>query len=100
MNASRVNSLFALQERKEMKPIITDTTNGIAQGDGCEELPLTKTADGTHYETCWQLNEEELKKVQETGKIYVCIRCSAILPMCVDVETMLMTEGDANGSEQ
>ena len=82
-----------------MKPIITDITNVVACSDGCEDLPLTRTIDGQHYETCWELSDEELKKVQETGKIYVCIRSSMTLPMCVDVETMLITEGDYNGGK-
>ena len=82
-----------------MKPIITETTNVMASSDGCEDLPLTRTGDGQHYETCWELSDEELKEVQKTGKIYVCIRSSTILPMCVDVETMLMTEGDCNGGK-
>lgn len=82
-----------------MKPIITDTTNIMASGEGCEDLPLTRTQDGQFYETCWELDEEELKKVQETGKIYVGIRSSVILPMRVDVETMLIIEGDSDGGQ-
>ena len=82
-----------------MKPIITDTTNILATADGCEDLPLTRTQDGRFYETCWELDEEELKKVQETGKIYVGIRSSVIPPMRVDVETMLIIEGDSDGGQ-
>lgn len=82
-----------------MKPVITKTTNIMASGEGCEDLPLTRTYDGQLYETCWELNEDELKKVQETGRIYVAIHSAVIPPMCVDVETMLMTEGDSNGSQ-
>lgn len=82
-----------------MKPIITDTTNVMATGEGCADLPLTRTQDGQFYETCWELDEEELKKVQETGKIYVVIRSSVTPPMCVDVETMLIIEGDSDGGQ-
>ena len=82
-----------------MKPIITDTTNTMASGEGCEDLPLTRTQDGQFYETCWELDEEELKKVQETGRIYVGIHSSLIHPMLVAVETMLMTEGDSDGGQ-
>lgn len=85
--------------KKNMKPIITDTSNIIASGEGCFNLPLTRTQDGQFYETCWEMSEEELKKVQETGKIYVGIRSSVIHPMIVDVETMLMTEGDSDGGK-
>lgn len=83
-----------------MIPIITDTTNRISTAEGCLDLPNTKTSDGEHYETCWKLTDEELKKVHETGKIYILINADHVHPMLVDVETMLMTEGDSDGCEQ
>ena len=56
----------------------------------------------SYYKTITTLNEEHkiyLVQHQETGKIYVGIRSSVIHPMIVDVETMLMTEGDSDGGK-
>lgn len=83
-----------------MKPIITDRTNVMASGDGCEDLPLTKTKDGEFYESCWELSEEELKLVQTTRKIYVGIRSKDVYPMCVSTETMLLIENEETENMQ
>lgn len=64
-----------------MKPIETENTNSILRApedsENVIDLPITrlKYNDGQNaVESCWELSEEELKKVIETKKIYfVCM---------------------------
>lgn len=60
-----------------MKAVVTETTNVILRGNGGEDiydLPVTRInfGDGiVGVESCFELDEEERKKVAETGKIYL-----------------------------
>ena len=61
-----------------MKPVKTENTNCILKGtEGIQDLPVTKLEynDGSlAVESCWELSEEDKKKILETGKIYfVCL---------------------------
>lgn len=64
-----------------MKPVKTETTNAVLKAPESQpeviDLPITrfKFSDGGNgVESCWQLSEEELQKVKETGKVYfICI---------------------------
>lgn len=80
-----------------MKPIETPDTNAIFKAEGCFDLPGTKCHDpntGINYvQTVWQLSPEELKRVQETGLIYVSVMGSGIQPLLVSTESIL-EEGD------
>ena len=58
-----------------MKPVKTERTNCIltSNDDNIDDLPITriKFGDGIQgMESCWELSEEEKKKVLQTGKIY------------------------------
>lgn len=61
----------------KVKPVKTEHTNSILKGyDNVEDLPITrlKYDNCNCVESCWQVNEEELKKINETGKVYfVCL---------------------------
>lgn len=64
-----------------MKPVKTKNTNSILKApegnDDVIDLPITRLnyTDGQNaVESCWELSDEELKKVLETKKIYfVCM---------------------------
>lgn len=82
-----------------MKPIVTPDTNAIFKREGCFDLPATKCHDpntGTNYiQTVWELSLDELKKVQETGRIYVSVVGESIQPILVSAESIL-EEGESD----
>lgn len=67
-----------------MKPVKTKTSNGVLKApEGQSEvidLPITRLQypNGTlAVESCWELSPKELKRINETGKIYfTCISCT------------------------
>ena len=80
-----------------MKPIKRKTTNTIFKRPDCFDLPGTryKYSDETPaIETCWELSEEELKKIIKTKKIYIQQEGETLPPMAVSVNSVL-----ANGEE-
>lgn len=74
-----------------MKPIRTKTTNAIYEAEGCGDLPVTyyKEDDEVYIESCWELTSEEIKQVQETGKIYLSIRSEVVPPVSLSTETFI-----------
>lgn len=86
-----------------MKPIKTETTNAIYTLEGCNDLPVTKYTNDANLETgvesCWELTPEEIKKVQETGKIFLYIQGEHIPPVLLTTESCLYfkEEGVDNG---
>lgn len=73
-----------------MKAMVTETTNTVFQGEGLNDLPVTqfKSADDVLVtECCFELNEEELKKVAETGKIYITFLGQRVIPFMPHVES-------------
>ena len=64
-----------------MNPVKTENTNSVLTAPigskNVVDLPITqlKYTDGSSaVESCWQLSEEELEKVKETGKVYfICM---------------------------
>ena len=64
-----------------MRPIKTKNTNAVlkAPPDSANviDLPITRIRyeDGTQaVESCWELTEEEIKKITETKRIYfICV---------------------------
>lgn len=64
-----------------MKPVKTKNTNSVLRApngsNNVDDLPITKLKyeDGSNaVESCWELSEEELKKIIETKKVYfVCM---------------------------
>lgn len=59
-----------------MRPIMTTNTNSVLKSckPNTEELPIRRIeySDGIRViESCWQLTEEEIKTIAETGKIYL-----------------------------
>lgn len=79
-----------------MKPVITDTTNSVLKAPSGHpeviDLPITKFKfdNGTSgVESCWELSEEELKKVKETGKIYFVCAGATHPPIMLSSEAMV-----------
>lgn len=81
-----------------MIPIQTPDTNAVFVAPGCGDLPGTKCHDpetGKDYvQTVWQLSIEELKRIQETGLIYVSVMGNGIQPILVSTESILADEKD------
>lgn len=87
-----------------MTPIETPYTNALFCKAGCEDLP------GTHYiyegedapgevgiETVWQLTEEELEIVKESGRIYLYTVGSTIQPLFLSVRCELDVKPPSQG---
>lgn len=60
-----------------MEPIKFDGANVVFGANQPEYVPLPAERVGKHetgqINTCWALSPDELKKVQETGQIYVSL---------------------------
>ena len=81
-----------------MIPVQTPDTNAVFVAPGCGDLPATKCHDpetGRDYvQTVWQFSVEELKRIQETGLIYVSVMGNGIQPILVSTESILADEKD------
>lgn len=81
-----------------MKPIVTPETNAVFVAPGCGDLPATTCHDpetGTDYvQTVWELSVEDLKRIQETGLIYISVVGNGIQPILVSTESMLKESSD------
>lgn len=59
-----------------MKPIEFDGTNAVYGAHQPEYIPLPAERRPGHFGeivTCWKLSPEEIKRVQETGKIWLSV---------------------------
>lgn len=79
-----------------MKPVETKNTNSILRApegsDNVIDLPITrlKYEDGSNaVESCWELSEEELKKIIETKKIYFVCMGVTHPPILLSAESQL-----------
>lgn len=76
-----------------MKPIKTESTNCILKGiEGVQDLPVTRLeyTDGVQaVESCWELSEEDKKKIAETGKIYLLCLSNTHPPIWLNTKSQL-----------
>ncbi len=75
-----------------MQPVQTDTTNIILTQEDCGDLPATVMqcfGGRQEFETCWQLDPDELATVQRTGKIYLNVIGQVHPPVVLTVESVL-----------
>ena len=77
-----------------MIPVKTATVNCILKGPTPDvmDLPVTrfKLSNGAPViESCWQLSEEEIKTIIETGKIYFNIYGSTHPPILLSTESIV-----------
>ena len=80
----------------EMKPIKTDETNATFVADGCGDLPAVKAydEDGVNYIiSAWEVSPEELKKIQETGIVYLSVIGENIPPVFLTADNPVIPEG-------
>lgn len=76
-----------------MKPIKTDTYNAVYTLEGCNDLPVTKyiheNSGEAGVESCWELSPDEIKQIQETGKVYLYIQGEVIPPVLLTAESCI-----------
>lgn len=76
-----------------MKPVRTETCNGLYVLEGCNELPVTKYTDQNNneegVESAWELSPDEIKQIQETGKIYLYIQGAVVPPVLLTTESQI-----------
>lgn len=86
-----------------MKPISTDTTNAVYTLEGCNDLPVTKYMNVDNHEegveSCWELTPDEIKQVQETGKIYLYIQGNVVPPVLLTTESMVFIPDEEKDGE-
>lgn len=85
-----------------VKPVKTETCNAVLTLEGCQDLPVTRyiNADNNEegVESCWELTPDEIKQIQETGKVYLYIQGNTIPPVLLTTESCIYieSEGDFN----
>lgn len=85
-----------------MKPVETNTCNAIYSLEGCHDLPVTKYINANNgeegIESVWELTPDEIKQIQETGKVYLYIQGAAVPPVLLTTESQIyfMEEGEAD----
>lgn len=75
-----------------MRPIPTEHTNIILTPEGCGNLPATVMqclGGRQEFETCWQLDPEDLATVQRTGRVYLIVAGREHLPVALAAESVL-----------
>ena len=86
-----------------MKPIKTETCNAVYTLEGCQDLPVTKYINvdtkECGVESCWELTPDEIKQVQETGKVYLYIQGQVVPPVLLTTESMVFFEEQGESNE-
>ena len=86
-----------------MKPVRTETTNAVYTLEGCQDLPVTRYTNDANLETgvesCWELTPDEIKQVQETGKIYLYIQGNVVPPVLTTESMVFFQEGKGENDE-
>lgn len=76
-----------------MKPVATETTNAVYTLEGCHDLPVTKYTNANNgeegVESVWELSPDEIKQIQETGKVYLYIQGAAVPPVLLTTESQI-----------
>ena len=85
-----------------MKPVETNTCNAFYTSEGCNDLPVTKYINANNgeegVESVWELTPDEIKQIQETGKVYLYIQGAAVPPVLLTTESQIyfQEEGEAD----
>ena len=86
-----------------MNPIKTDTCNSIYTLEGCNDLPVTKYVNENNgeegIESCWELTPEEIKMIQETGRVYLYIQGNIVPPVLLTTEQQIYFKGEGDDCE-
>jgi len=70
---------------KNLKPIEFKEQNITYVADNCLDLPAHKADD--QIISCWQLSEDDLKRVNETGVIWFSVQGQGQPPIWLGTET-------------
>lgn len=93
--------LGTAEERvKQLKPIQTDETNITFVAEGCGDLPATRAFDengASYIITAWEISPEELKKLQETGIIYLSVIGNGIPPVFLTADNPIIERTAEDG---
>lgn len=90
-----IHILFILDELGviKLKPIIIPESNAVFVMDGCGDLPAVKAHDpetgASYVVSAWEIPPDELKKLNETGILYVSVMGNGIQPISISVENPL-----------
>ncbi len=68
-----------------MDPVKFKHANGELTAPGCGKLPIIKTKDNCIV-SCWKMSEEEKKRFQETGEVWLTVIGLKHPPICMSVE--------------
>lgn len=68
-----------------MKPVKFKEQNITYVAEGCGDLPAHKADD--QIISCWQLSEEDLKRVSETGVVWLSVIGQHQPPIWLGTET-------------
>lgn len=75
-----------------MNPVRTKNTNMIFKGKDCEDLPgscfYLEGGETPSIETVWELDEEEVRQVMESGRIYLNVIGLRIQPVMLTTESV------------
>lgn len=81
-----------------MKPIKIETCNAVYTLEGCNDLPVTKyineATNEEGVESCWELTPDEIKQIQETGKVYLYIQGNVVPPVLLTTESCIYFKED------
>ena len=83
-----------------IKPIVTKATNAKFIAEGFGDLPGTVAHDenGVPYIiSAWEIEPEDLKKLNETGIIYLSVVGQTIPPVLLEVNNPMQAEEGAEG---
>lgn len=80
-----------------MRPVKTNTSNFVLIGkdENVVDLPVTRVQfdDGTiGVESCWELNDEELKEIVKTKRMYFCCLAPTHAPSALSVYSVIQEE--------
>lgn len=88
----------------DMKPVKTETCNAVYTLEGCRDLPVTKYTNVDNgergVESCWELSPEEIKKIQETGKVYLYIQGTVVPPVLLTTESFIFFQEDGSDGDE
>lgn len=86
-----------------MKPVMTDTCNTVYTLEGCNDLPVTKYTNVNNgeegVESVWELSPDEIKQIQETGKVYLYIQGATVPPVLLTTESQIYLKEEGTDDE-
>lgn len=86
-----------------MKPIATENCNAVYTLEGCNDLPVTKYINANNgeegVESVWELSPDEIKRIQETGKVFLYIQGATVPPVLLTTESQIYFKEEGANDE-